>query len=352
MVKIIGNSSNLFTQYVNSSQFGKDAYITIRMYRENFNNMLKLIEKYLTDLKKDSFYESDSISDKQVMILKQFAYVDIISKLVSVIEGDIILIGSLSLGYHDLSKDMTYYNYDKMDSIIHTIRTKKINMRRVLGYCELKKLNLGKEERQIMSSIYEQNYDEAYKILEELIQFYTNFRIAYGKFKHGLNFIAGLHKKYKSDKFSLCGSVLVTLDNKPEHKLKDLPYLTDSYGDHYNVMSRICFNENLFQNIDNIITKLRLLINYICINHLLKAENLGELYLPLDPLEPSEPLYLIDIGLETENNENYKSSLSNIMSKMKKNIRISELVQLQNNNVTGDSYILNFKLTNKNNPVY
>ena len=139
MVKIIENNNKVFTQYVNSTHFGKDAYVTIRMYRENFNNMLKLIDKYLNDLKKDDFYGSGHVSAKQDMIIRQFAYVDIVSKLVSIIEGNIILIGSLSMGYYNLSKDMTYYNYDKMDSIIHLIKTRKINMRKVLGYCELKK---------------------------------------------------------------------------------------------------------------------------------------------------------------------------------------------------------------------
>ena len=178
--------------------------------------------------------------------IRQQIYLDVISKILILIESTMVLVDSLSRPtYSDLLENMTNYQFTYLYSILENIRQEKYNMRPILGLYDITKIDiLTSEERKILSKIYSESQKVALDKLKILVEFYDDFRIIYGKTKHGLTIRSGF---VPNSQFNLHESFLICYDRKYE---KDIPknYIIRSSNqtkNYYNVESYLAFNKKL-----------------------------------------------------------------------------------------------------------
>jgi len=66
--------------------------------------------------------------------VKQHIMLDIIVKIMILIETTLVLVDALSMGYHMVVKKLTYYSFSDVYQIMENILTSKHNHRKVLGF--------------------------------------------------------------------------------------------------------------------------------------------------------------------------------------------------------------------------
>lgn len=121
--------------------------------------------------------------------VKQHIMLDIIIKVMILIETTLVLVDALSTGYQVVAKRLTYYSFSAIYETMKNIRTGQYNFRKVLGFPSVDKLPLSKEEQKYLANNFEQSFTIFSNTLNRLIGFYEKFRILYGKSKHGLTII-------------------------------------------------------------------------------------------------------------------------------------------------------------------
>ena len=140
--------------FINSNKFGVDAWITITFFAQNIHNIISTIELYgilIEKLEKDNLLKNYNAGD--VIRLKQQIVLDVILKTQILIESTLVLIHSLSMGYHTVAKNMTNYRIHLVNTIIEELRKNKklknykYNMRKVLGLPNLKFLSLSSNKK-------------------------------------------------------------------------------------------------------------------------------------------------------------------------------------------------------------
>lgn len=196
--KMTETQAELALQFINSNEFGIDAWITITFFAQNAHNIISTIELYgnlIEKLEKDNLLKNYDAGG--VIRLKQQIVLDVILKTQILIESTLVLIHSLSEGYDTVAKNMTYYNMDLVNSLKKELRKNKklknykFNMRKVLGLPNLKFLCLTSNEKKFLNKDFERFQSNYLEALKRLISFYDKFGIVYGKSKHGLAFITG-----------------------------------------------------------------------------------------------------------------------------------------------------------------
>ena len=154
--------------------------------------------------------------------------------------------------------------------------------------------------------------------LKSIIEFYDNFRIVYGKSKHGLTMYSGIVEK-NNTKFEFDKSLLICYDRKnkdtiPKNHIDLKPNIHINY---FNVLSYILFDKNLTNKIENVLLDLHTIIDYICSNHLTYAMNCGEIYLPHTKKDNKTIVNFLDLACESEEEKTIFNNLCNkIVKKM------------------------------------
>ena len=88
--------------------------------------MILTIELYgnlIEEVDKGNLLTTDNPED--IIRIQQHIVLDTISKIQILIESTLVLVHSLSIGYHTAAKNMTYYDYNLLDTIISEIRKNK-----------------------------------------------------------------------------------------------------------------------------------------------------------------------------------------------------------------------------------
>jgi hypothetical protein len=282
--------------FINSNKFGIHTWTTIFNFGINTHDIILTIQLYSTLFERlDKGDLLTNNNQQEISRIKQQFVLDAILKLEILIESTLVLVHSLSIEYHTVAKNMTYYDSALVESIIREIsinkkiRNYKYNMRRVLGLPNLKHLSLSTKEKELLNSDFESFELTFLDVLKTLVSFYDKFRIVYGKSKHGLAFITGgssnstnedggilgnsvlncYSRIYKEDKMPKGTIQLSTISSNPPLQY---PY--------FNFISVISFNTKLIEEINSILSILKELISFICTNHQSYALNCGKGYLP------------------------------------------------------------------------
>lgn len=284
----IRDKQNFFNTYIDK-ELGRSTYETIDFFNRNANYMNQYLQLQYVLTKNIDHTDGRGIDlsnfdSHTKMILKQFIIVGMISNLQNLIEGMLVLIYTLSLGYIDVNKNMIYYNYDLLDCSIKKIKKKNLNFRKLLGYCDLNNLDLNSDEKKILNQIYTFSINTIHSMLLDIIKFYQTFRIPHEKFKHGLNFVPGLITNYDSkSEFDLEHSTMNFRSKKEDHKLNDFAK-AQSFDDNpnHNIITILHFNDNLETKIKTTLNQVTKIITYTCSNHKIHAINCGMDYLPFN----------------------------------------------------------------------
>jgi hypothetical protein len=353
-----------FDSFISGPNFGGPAWQTIYLFNYNLLHMINLVELHFVLLDRmdnpdpNKRIDLSNLDPMRIVTLKQITYLDILSKIQSLIESTLIFVGSLSEGYKQVANDMSFYDFNKLNNIISKIKKKKcFNMRKALGFCDITQLGLEPEERKLMSKAYLLNCDYFYTIFIKLITFYEKYKIVYGKFKHGLNFVPNLKTHYnpneKIQTYQFTNSVLEAFHRKSDNDSIDFTHLQRKDKNvYYNVISRLCFNDDLKKEIKEIMTILRQFVPYICNNHKNHGFNLGKSYLPYDlsNFDFFDIAFPVKASSSLEEDDQYKNIFKKICENMIRGNKGFEFIHaIQNEDMVEIDFnkpIINFLISN------
>jgi hypothetical protein len=274
------------------------------------------------------------MNDQQIIGIKQYLIMDGISRILSIIEGLLILLHSLSEGYSSVTTNMISYKTSLVGKVRDNILSRTYNMKKILAFLPVDELPLSKEEKNTLIAYYEESEKTAYEILDALIEFREKYSIIYNKSKHGMTISAGGHLGNSPKDFR--HSSLIAYDHKNKEEEMPRGYYrsvitepSDQYW--FNVQSHLNFNTKLFSDMSNVIGLLQHLSNYIVDNHLNYANNCGETYLPYEKLE--EGKYSIKFLISPNFNEK-QDIVDSITKKIISNMIISDYFFEMNSNFT------------------
>jgi hypothetical protein len=307
--------------YIKSPRFGIDTWRTLFIFQSNFESIKNTITLYLLLEKGIVDGKLPSLNSLNILRVKQNIYVDITSKLSILIETTIVLIDALSYpNYKKIPHNLVYYDYKQIYSIIKKLRKNNppYSFRKILGLYYLPKVSdLSKQEKKIIGKIYSKTEKMMISKVKNIIEFYDNFRIVYGKSKHGLTIYSGIVEKNNTN-FELDKSLLICYDRKTKDKIPQNHINLKPNNDinYFNILSYMLFDENLTKKIENILSDLNTIIDYICSNHLTYAMNCGDIYLPHTKKDNKTIVNFLDLEFENEEDRIFFNNLCNkIVSK-------------------------------------
>ena len=320
MSKITGKQGEALS-FINGKKFGIDTWTTIYHFGLNVLNIISSIELYgilIEKLDKNNLVSTHNAED--IIRIKQQIVLDVIMKTQILIESTLVLIHSLSTGYHAVARNMTYYDMGLVNSIIKEIgknkqlKNYKYNMRKILGLPNLKYLSLSLKEKKFLNEDFERFEFECLKRLKRLTDFYDKFRVIYGKSKHGLAFLSTGSSNLTDTGFD--GSILQCLgrisneDKRPKGSIvtsiNTTPAMTYKFFDYISIVK---FDKKLIDEINSTISDLKNLVSFICTNHESYALNSGKGYLPYS-LTNGKRYMLTSREAETENEKNIIKSIA------------------------------------------
>lgn len=298
------------------STFGLGTFHTLFMFKQNSLGILStvgfignLIEK-IND--KNTF--PTKLNDEQLIQIKQYLVVDIISKLLTIIEGLLVLIHSLSIDYDTTTKNMIKYPQGLVWDIIHDLNQDKYDFEKIMALPPVDDLPLTNEEKNGVKNFYQKSNSCVKESLKVLGEFYQKYNIVYNKSKHGLSLSPlGFLENQKDRTFA--NSSLSAFDHKNNEDLMPKNYHVVTPDDNsdavwFNVESRLNFNKKLFGEIGDAINNLEALCSTVVDNHLTYANNCGQNYLPVHTTTPGK----------------YSISFLNTTSMTEKEIKLLEIL--------------------------
>jgi len=328
--------------FINSDKFGVDTWMTLSYFAQNSQDIISTIELYGTLIERLEEYNLlKSYNARDVIRLKQQIVLDVILKTQILIESTMVLIHSLSVGYHTVAKNMTFYDTDLVISIISELRKNKklknyrYNMRKVLGLPNLKFLSLSSKEREFLKKDFEGFQLSCLERIKRLVIFYDKFGIVYGKSKHGLAYTTGGMSELDTeitvfdDSSVQCYSRIDNADKMPDgylvsHVSNSTPPMRRKY---FNFVSVLTFRKELIEEINSAISDLKSLISFMCTNHAAYGSNCGKIYLPYNQ---ESKLLVTSRKLETENDIKFFNCIAEkILPKMYLPSRIESVFNMK-----------------------
>jgi len=283
-----------FDKFIRSKEFGIDTWMTIHLFKNNCRYVLTTLKLYGILIKRlDEGNIPNTLSSMDKVVVKQFILLDVIMKLEILIESTFVLIHALSKDRNSVPRLMVYYDMNLIGTVIDKIKNRKLNMEKTIGLLKISRLPLlSNEEKKYLVNDYAEIVEKIYKKLDTLAEFYENFRLIYGKTKHGLTVDPGLNliaepntPEQPNHDIQFEDSLLIGHDIK---RKKDLPSgyfvswnkVNTEEGEFFNTLTCVKFNKEFIDNVTKIISILEELIPYICENHMTFAQNCGESYMP------------------------------------------------------------------------
>jgi hypothetical protein len=283
--------------FINSSKFGNDTYKTITLFNLNLHYALLSIKlNGIVQKRLDDGDIQSTLSGDDILKVKQTMTLDVIMKIEILIESTLILIDALCRGYKYVPQMMTKYHFNLIPKIIKNIQKKRYNLRKIMGLPRIDTLPVSQEEKKFLGILFSESSQSLHDTLIELIAFYKEFSILYGKSKHGLTFILGLKtsSNLKSEP-NILNSDRRLIQISDRKKKSELPpgYIVSSpenqtfnfSNSYFNTISFVQYGKLLFDKIIRINSILKQAVSFICDNHLTFGANCGENYLPFERKE-------------------------------------------------------------------
>ena len=313
-------------KFRNSSKFGSTTYFLLGSFQMNLNTVLTTIGLYDVSITKLEEKFKLTITENGSLRVKHQLILDIVGKIMVLIESFLILCHALSKNYDQVPELMTYYENSLLDQVLKNFKNKKYNLRKISGLADIGKLHLSNEEQKIISKEYEATCDAIREELSKWAEFYDEFRLIYGKTRHGMSYLTGVNKisdDVISSNFE--NSLIVAFHRK---RIKSLPKnirVIDPKNKKKNetwfeIESWLKIQSTLFNKLGVIIKNMGTIGNYIIENHLLFSDNCGEDYVPCK-IEKNKISYGVFYGPKLNNNNDEKTS-TKICERIGKNMNI------------------------------
>lgn len=283
-----------FESFILSQNFGKSTYLVLTRFEFNFRYVIRTMELYHVVLARiDQGDFKTNANEIQLRRTKQFVILDILSRLMAATESLFILLYALQSNYSQLPIIVTRYPFSQIDGLIKKIKERNLPMQKILGFPNLKTLNLDKGKRRLFHERYEKTYESVYKSLNELADFYEQYKIMYGKSRHGFSFFPdmSIDSKNTEDKSDI--RYIFAFDRRQKNQIPPNTFTSEFKAenlDWFNTVSILKISPLLLDKIKRLMKILEDLVKSIINNHLSYAENCGEDYVPSIKIKQGEEL--------------------------------------------------------------
>jgi len=275
-----------------TNEFTWASYASLQLFSFNVQNMIHLIELAGIVIKKIENGEiRHTMSDDQLLRMKHLILLDSLAKLMMIIEGVLALCSVLSdpsARKRDVAHRMMWYAQGQIDAFIERFKRNRVSIWKIAGFPDLAKLQencrLTNNERRLIWELFQDSCGIIKKALKEIVDFYQNNRVIYGKFKHGLTLVLGFKVESQSGD-DIPSTVSLALDHRsrepPSICVRAVGQLPFKYK-WFNTISILPYWKATFEKYSGIMSDIRKMVTHIANNHLLWAENCGEDYFPLE----------------------------------------------------------------------
>jgi hypothetical protein len=265
------------------SYFTESAFTELALFDRNAKNLTNAIgiELMLCESLEKKQFET-GLTGEFLSEAQQFLYLDVLAKIMMLIEGFLALSDAISdpaKGYAGIAKAMTEYGLNLR--FIARFKAKQVDLWKLAGLPELKKLPINEQEREELKLALDETVRMFEQFFATIINFYECNKIPYNKFKHGLCMIPGM--QLKNSHQQIVASVIAALDTRdkpPDYTCFEMKQrlVPPDIG----WFNTVCFVPPPQKgNYGLIVKSLTGVIPFLTSNHLFYAENCGEDYFPL-----------------------------------------------------------------------
>jgi len=272
-------------EFIASKAFTEATWTTLILFNQNVQAMTRLIEAeglMLKELQSEAWREKYAMTEAQRWETIHLGYVDSLSKLMMCIEGLFVLMYAVARDYRKLPRFFTRYQLSQVDVILRLIASPQQARRalwRILGFPNLKYLQLSADDRKTVMEVLNVNVETALKALTRIREFYLDHLTVYGKFKHGLSLLLGLPSNGQAPVESLVYAFDRSSD-RPRGTVIPMTEKLNSPFEWFNILQIIPYSDPAFNTISGILNDVKGLAFAVTNNHLTWAENCGQDYLP------------------------------------------------------------------------
>lgn len=278
-------------QFIKSREFGLTTWASMYMMRRSVHTMLNAIRAESGYIKRletisDGDLPSNALEREE---LRNFLQLDVISKLMMLIETTFALSDALSAKGSEVPRKLAYYGLGVIERFQRLLQDPSSNSRimlaRILALPSPSKFSIGTTEREAMQWLTDGTCKNFSARLMAWASFYRNHSIAYNKLKHGLSLTTGYHVRDETGVDAKQFSLSFAYDRVGERK-RPLPtnivYMSGQIheGAWFDTINIIPFSEENLNLYVNLATEIDNWIGYIVDNQLTRAENADETYLP------------------------------------------------------------------------
>src|SRR3989338_163256 len=119
--------------FMKTDKFGMDNYATLITFSQNIRTECQGIRNLISILENQKLHSGIFI-EPDYLRTKQYLTLIALTRLVSTIETFLVMCYSLSKGYEHVSKNISFYQFGLLDSILDKILKNKLNTVKVLGF--------------------------------------------------------------------------------------------------------------------------------------------------------------------------------------------------------------------------
>jgi hypothetical protein len=271
------------------SRFTESAFTELALFDRNSKGLISVIrlEMMLHEKIEKGEFET-GLPEKFLSEAKQFLYMDVLAKIMMLIEGLLALSDAISdpaKGYPRIAEAMASYRDSSILTFIERFRARQVDLRKLAGLPELERLLITGPEKDTLKDAFNDTEKVFEKFLGTIINFYECNSIPYNKFKHGLSLIPGMQLKNPQQR--TVALVLTALDKRSRAPscttIETKERLVPPQVGWFNILSFVPSTQK--ESYELIINSLLSTISYMTSNHLFYAANCGEDYFPVENIQ-------------------------------------------------------------------
>lgn len=311
-----------YRDYIQSSAFTLSSYSSLSLFQMNIREMHNLV-KQESDL---AFKLMDSNTEGFDL---SYIQLDILSKVMIMIEGQVALISALDSGRMHVAEKMSFFTSRAVEQIATKLDAYGQEQRRafiwkVSSLPDINTIrNLSEDERLFLDRTLDETARIYYEEFCKCVNFYLCNKIAYNKLKHGLSFLPLMPFAQNRDQSALV-MALHKSRRKPEYQANLLPVQGSFMPKDLQWFDTVCVIEVNRKNVEAYVRMAEIideLVSFVVQNNLLYADNCGADYLPVKVDQDNR----ISAWLFSRNlNDDFYNKVKIIYSKALPNIRVPQ----------------------------
>jgi hypothetical protein len=274
------------TEFVASKEFGLATWSSLFIIRRSVYTMVNAIKAESAFVKQLEAFQSDLPKEPlEKEELRDFMQLDVIGKLMMLIETVYALSDALSTSKCDVPGKMAFYGPGIVLRFLQRVERNdgKAILARVLALPNSTDLPIEDNERIALAHLSVKTCETFLESLRDWAHFYANHSTIYNKLKHGLSLSTALHVKDENGVEVKDFSLSFAYDRVGKRSIPPNSLFVSGQlfeGKWFDTVNIVPFSENNLTLYIKIASEIDEWTGYIIDNQMTWAENCGKVYLP------------------------------------------------------------------------